>query len=226
MSFNLVLLADAGCAGAFPPMAYSATGIQAVVVDEQTGRPLEGVVVVARWVLRRMGGDGPSLHVAEAVTDSNGRFTVAAWGPKPRPPLMQLQDKSPLLILFKHGYEPLELRNQSKARFAALFPRYREMPTRDIKHHMIFEGMPDQAVQESFWDGLTIQLAPFRGTPDRWLSLLNSTVTFALEEDARQMPRFFGAMKAESQYLDRSTLDRRLAQDFDGFFSKLDFLLK
>ena len=112
MSFNLVLLAGAGCVGAFTPPAYSATGIQAAVVDEQTGRPLEGVVVVARWVLRRMGGDGPSLHVAEAATDSNGRFAFAAWGPKPRPPLMQLQDKSPLLILFKHGYEPLELPNQ------------------------------------------------------------------------------------------------------------------
>ena len=74
---------------------------------------------------------------------------------------MELHAKSPQLLLFKHGYVPLELRNESKRVFTKAYPNYRVMTTRKISELMTFEGSPDQAVQECFWDGMRIQLEPF-----------------------------------------------------------------
>lgn len=225
---TITSILGAGCATAegLTPPTYSAKEIRAAVVDEETGQPLEGVVVVARWVLRRMGGDGPSLHVAETVTDAQGRFAIPAWSPKPRPPLMELREKSPELILFKHGYEPIELINQSKQKFAAVFPTYREMPTRAIMRNMIYGGMPDQPVQEAFWNDLTIQLAPFRGTPERWLFLLGGTLPWTIDNDAPHIRRLLMALKAERQHLDKKSLDQTLWASFETFFGRLDRLLK
>src|SRR3989442_12447607 len=93
------------CAFVLPPM-YSAEGIEAWVVDEDSGQPLEGGVVVANWEL--MGGLHPDtvgqLMVMETVTDANGRFSFPAWGPKLRPPGGYLDSHDPALTLFKSGY--------------------------------------------------------------------------------------------------------------------------
>ena len=67
--------------------SYSAKPIEAWVVDAQTGKPLEGVNVVAHWKLRYglEGGGSYQLHIMEDVTDKNGRFFFPAWGPKEIP---------------------------------------------------------------------------------------------------------------------------------------------
>ena len=46
MALALVTAADASRAAALPPPFYSAKDIRATVVNEETGGPLEGVVVV------------------------------------------------------------------------------------------------------------------------------------------------------------------------------------
>jgi hypothetical protein len=218
----------AGCASAdiFPPPSYSATEIRSVVVDEVTGRPLEGVVVVAQWILRRMGGDGPRLQVTEAVTDAQGQFLIPSWGPKPRPPLMQLTDKSPQLLVFKRGYAPLRLVSESKAEFIKSYPNYRTMTARQISERMSIEGNPTEPVQESFWDGMTIQLEPFRGTPERWLQLLESQAYLVTRDDLPQARAFLEAIKAERQVFNLSTLDPSRRASFYGLFTRLDDLLK
>jgi hypothetical protein len=215
-----------GCATAseeFPPPAYSAKEIRATVVDGATGQPLEGVVVVARWVLRRMYGDGPKLHVAETVTDRQGKFLIPAWGPKPRPALMALTWKSPQLLLFKHGYVPEELYSgESKEKFAERFPNYRNMKSSEIKLWMtITEGYPNRAVQDAFWDGLTIQLEPFRGTEDRWFELLKSLMPIGFADDAQQLPRFLEAIYAERAYFHLDSLSPYKRGEVEGFFNSI-----
>ncbi|MFI5387054.1 MAG: hypothetical protein ACHQ50_13150 [Fimbriimonadales bacterium] len=215
-----------GCATAseeFPPPAYSAKEIRATVVDGATGQPLEDVVVVARWVLRRMYGDGPQLHIAETVTDRQGTFLIPAWGPKPRPALMALTHKSPQLLLFKHGYVPLELDSgESKEEFAKRFPNYRNMKSSEIKLWMtITKGYPNRAMQEAFWDGLTIQLEPFRGTEERWFELLRSFFSSSRHDDARQIPRLSAAVYAERTYFNLSGFSPYKRGEVEGFFESI-----
>jgi hypothetical protein len=190
------------------------------VVDSATARPLEGVVVVARWVLRRMGGDGPRLHIAETVTDQQGEFMIPGWGPKARPALMELQDKSPQLLLFKHGYVPAELHNgESKEEFARRFPNYHNMIATEINKWMTYGGYPDRAVQDAFWDGLTIQLEPFQGTQERWFQLLEIYGSGPVDDDAKLIPQLLEALYAERAYFNLNALTPYYRGVVEGFFA-------
>jgi hypothetical protein len=214
-----------GCATAseeFPPPAYSAKEIRATVVDGATGQPLEDVIVVARWVLKRMYGDGPHLHIAETVTDRDGKFLIPAWGPKSRPALMGLSNESPRLLLFKHGYVPEKLPSgESKEEFAQRFPNYRNMKSSEIKLWMKIEGYPNRAVQEAFWDGMTLQLEPFRGTEERWFELLRYFLPSPLRDDAREIPRLSAAIYAERAYVNLSGLSPYKRDEVEGFFEMI-----
>jgi hypothetical protein len=91
-----------GCA-----MLYRAEAIEGWVVDAETGKPLEGVIIVANWEVKGgLEGGVPiaELQILETVTDENGRYSFPAWGPKLVPITGQLQGDSPGLMLFKPGY--------------------------------------------------------------------------------------------------------------------------
>jgi hypothetical protein len=93
---------------------YTAEAIEGWVVDAGTGRPLEGVIIVAHWQL--MGGfEGGNpvgqLQIHEAVTDQAGRYYIPAWGP--RFALRgRLRNASPNLLFFKPGYRHRVLDNR------------------------------------------------------------------------------------------------------------------
>jgi len=109
--------------------------IRGRVVDE-AGAPVPGAVVVARWnllfyVAKFEGSgwypNGDALHIGEAVTDRDGRYAIAAWGPKARPDA-RLQENAPMFHVFKGGYEPSTGRtpNVSLRRAAAEDTAYAE----------------------------------------------------------------------------------------------------
>lgn len=102
------------------PSTYSAEAIEAWVVDEDTGQPLEGVIVVANWELQALMEGRPvgQMMVMETVTDATGRFYFSSWGPKPRWPLEgELVDADPRLLLFKNGYKAKGLQNKVKSQY-------------------------------------------------------------------------------------------------------------
>ena len=73
------------------PLFYSAKEINGAVVDGETGKPLEGVVVVAQWIYWCPGGGHyMRIKVIEAVTDKDGRYHIPAWGPRLRRPFCYL----------------------------------------------------------------------------------------------------------------------------------------
>lgn len=184
-----------------PPQTYAAEETRARIVDEGTGEPIEGAVVVAQWILAVISGRGPTMHIAEAVTDKIGEFVIPAWGPKPRRPLTELTYKSPQLLIFKHGYQPLWLQNESLKAVAEYFPNYKNMTTKDLsKGTSWFKGSPLDPVQKSMWTGLNIQIEKFNGTSDRWLSSLENLLSFIAEQDDKEVPRFFDAYAAELEY--------------------------
>lgn len=64
-----------------PALAEAAGPWKAQVVDAETEKPLEGVVVLAVWfkMIRTPGGPSPKFYDAEEmVTGPDGRFTIAS----------------------------------------------------------------------------------------------------------------------------------------------------
>jgi hypothetical protein len=106
----------------------------------------------------------------------------------------------PYLIFFRHGYVPLTLKNASREKFVALLGDPRSWSTRHLRVNLPFEFDADRVVQESFWNGLTIELEPFRGTPARWFDLLSHASHLIEFEDLRRVPRFVAAILAEEAY--------------------------
>ena len=127
---------------------YSAEPIEGWVVDAETGKPLEGVNIVAHWQLR--GGvmeDNPiaQIHIDEAITDQNGRYAFKGWGPK-FALLGHLRSESPGLIFFKSGYKYLGLLN-----------------------------MLGNSTSKSDWNKKTVKMERFKGTLKEYAEYLSST---------------------------------------------------
>lgn len=94
----------AGCA----LIPLNADPIDSQVVDADTGRPIEGAVVVAYWQLHRgsIGGDAlpcGAANVEEAVTDKDGNFHLPGWGPV-MGACGDLMEGEPMIYVFKSGY--------------------------------------------------------------------------------------------------------------------------
>jgi hypothetical protein len=172
---------------ALPPLTYSAKPIRGVVVDAQTGHPLEGVIVVAQWVLHVAPvGYGPRLQVLETVTDAQGVYQFPGWGPKlnPRFPLSSLDMRDPGLTFFKPGYRPHGASNMY---------------------------MSNDALRSSDWDGKTIKLEDFTGTIEQWVrevDLLQSSLSWGHEMDWRQVPRMTLAILNELKTIPYRLSDR------------------
>jgi len=131
-----------------PPM-YSAKEIRGQVVDAETGQPIEGAVIVAQWILFvggiGHGGHNQTLHIAEVITDKNGNYFIPGWGPTLRPPLTELDNLDPQILVFKSGYKHKALINEKDS---------------------------DSSVRVSDWDGKTIELERFSGdTGERFREL-------------------------------------------------------
>lgn len=100
---------------------YSAKAIEAKIVEAESGKPLEGVIVALNWGLvdsnRLPVGQ---LTVAETITDRNGKFSFPAWGPKALPPNSSMDQKAPQLLLFKEGFQYRRLTNPTAADVGSL----------------------------------------------------------------------------------------------------------
>lgn len=198
----------------FPPGHYSAEAIEARVIDAGTNKPLEGVIVVAHWQLYEGGVAGrtlgPQLMVLETVTDKDGKFSLPAWGPIPRP-TGYLDERSPELLLFKPGYEYQSLAN----------------PVRTQADH--------SPVRRSVWNGKTIGLSRFKGAiqdyEDHFESLNRTLENIVVENpdrcDWKKIPNTIRTMNRERIHLVNkgvnpntlSSIDKRLLLN-DRYFAE------
>lgn len=97
---------------------FTAEAITGKVVDEETGEPLAGVIIVAKWTIEAsfVGYDNELLNVLETVSDKDGNYGFPGWGPKLLPVLTypfsssDLFDKGddPFVVYFKSGYWPAQ----------------------------------------------------------------------------------------------------------------------
>lgn len=106
--FGLVACVLIACSSGHPTV--SGAPVYARVVDADTGKPIQGVAVVAYWELYQGGiaGGGPcaAANVEEAVTDENGRFWLPGWGPITGS-CGVMRNGNPMLYFFKPGYKTL-----------------------------------------------------------------------------------------------------------------------
>jgi hypothetical protein len=128
---------------------YFAQSIEGWVTDAESGKPLEGVIVVAHWQLKGgFEGGVPvrQLQIFETVTDQNGRYHFPGWGPK-FALSGHLKSESPGILLFKPGYRYLALGN---------------------------EWYSGKDLSKSDWNGKTVKLERFKGSLGDYAEHLSS----------------------------------------------------
>jgi len=76
-------------------------GIKGTVLDNVTGKPIEGAVVVSQWTKER-GIPGMRYHklhkITETLTDKNGKFTLSGT--------IGIRLEPPEMIIYRDGYIP------------------------------------------------------------------------------------------------------------------------
>jgi hypothetical protein len=181
----LLVLTTLGACGA---SRYSAEPTHAWVVDKTTGKPIEGVVVVAYWELRWgfEGGSVLDMKILEASTDSQGHFSIPGWGPESIPRAAgfgaRMRNNDPRLFFFHPGYS------------------YKGLQNSDLR---VSNEALDLPVRKSEHTGKRIELTAlraddFRGR-ERSLSeyLMNLSVLDRQSHPAPdKLPKFCDAMKA------------------------------
>lgn len=145
MNLLFVWTLIAGLQGCAVADVYNMQGMEGRVVDKATQQPLDGVMVVEVW---EAGGgfEGHTvdyLPLQEAETDGAGRYSFAARGAG-KVSEGFLKEDTPRLIFFKPGYVFFSERN-----------RYH--PDRRFEYN-----------RRSDWDGKTIELGKFEGSPQEW----------------------------------------------------------
>ncbi|MCD4677516.1 MAG: hypothetical protein K8S18_16210 [Desulfobacula sp.] len=97
---------------------YSQTFIawKGVVLDRETGKPVEGAVVVRSWdrVTNSFGGAvSRSLAFKETLSDKNGKFKIFRKFPSLMIPVLSWVEEDPACV-YKPGYKFLELRKKTR----------------------------------------------------------------------------------------------------------------
>ena len=167
------------CAG---PLFYSGKEIHGQIVDDETGQPLAGVIIVAQWELMQIGPGhsghaGTMVNIIEAVTDTKGEYFIPSWGPRPRLPFNYLDGSDPELSIFKSGYMPTGLSNPFQS-----------------------EESANHSVRTSDWDGKVIRLKKFEGGSLEDFAGRLSSLRGGLADDGRRwrsFPRMVLAVDAE-----------------------------
>lgn len=210
---GLVMLALATAARA-DPLAYSARAIRGHVVDDVSGEPLEGVIVVAQWELVREvipglvnKSYGDVLKIVEVVTGRDGAYEIPAWGPLPRPLLLHLEDNDPALMFFKPGYYPRYVANELRgAAYSRDAERTSQWDGQSLRLRR-FTGQPQEYVLQ---DGRFKRQVKVRGTLEEYASRLETLQEQLFwtrpTDDWRQFPRLVVALDREAARLGREGL--------------------
>lgn len=181
---------------------YSAKPISGTLVESETGRPLAGVNVVARWMLEeKTSGVGVGdLDLMETASDDNGTYHFPAWegkapprGKEPRTERSfveyetRLSSGSPELIFFKPGYRPLTRLNE-----VYLTPAARD------RHHAW--------QRSSEWDGKVIKLEKSDANHESYANAvagLMSHVGRGIDCPWKKTPRMYASLTQERERLDK-----------------------
>ncbi len=175
--------------------SYDSPTWSARVVDMESGAPIEGAIVVARWQLERYGGAFAGwLHIAEAVTNEDGVFVFPAWGPTSAPSSSGHQTRMspnvPDISIFKSGYQVEDNDCCSDTSYLNAKWNYGSGPSK----------------RESWANQRTFAIAKFDGTDTEYREHLERFFTLAGPQCAYlSIPQIFAAAIREHHRLEAST---------------------
>lgn len=178
------------------PLFYVAKEFSGQVVDADTNTPIEGVIVVAQWIPFHVGiGEGGHwsvMEIEETVTDKEGKYTVAGWGPKWRPSFRYLDNLDPQLSFLKKGFQYIRLVNSD-------WTQMNDYYGKEYLNKLDFEQFEnlvrmqtyesDRSIRVSVWDGRVIKIKKFNGTNEELDSLLEQVYSDMLRKEDRGLPR-------------------------------------
>ncbi len=179
-----------GCAS-----SYRSGPLSGTVVDADTLQSIPGANVLVSWTLEgglEGGNNFGQLTVQEAVTDSNGRFSIPPWGPK-KVPRGKLHSTEPGIIIFKNGYEVLGRNNHGPDKELATAP------------DLVRVG----------WNGTVFKLKEFKGDvraykervgwldTDLWATLMGASTPCAW----REAPKLVEAMAAQQRIWEKAGIE-------------------
>lgn len=139
----IFVLLVGGCHVATGPAFYYSDPIRGKVIDEHTGQPLAGVVVVPIWQYDDGWMGVEPMYAMEVVTNGAGEYLIPGMGPRLRRPLTFLCRNDPEIWFYKPGYS-LGRGNNS--------PMYSHGYKHPCRHYSYKRA--------SYWDGKTLPLPP------------------------------------------------------------------
>jgi hypothetical protein len=174
---------------------YSADPISFVIVDFDTGQPIEGALVVARWVGMRPSLHGPrdvgTVEMMEAVSSAGGEVRFPAWGPSTYTGDGVLTDEDPVIHIYKAGYWGARLDN---SRFGG--PNLDAHEKRKTGSHRV-----------SIWSAESVRLKPYKQDLRLFVSVVYDSFISTLERIVRgsestpcayqKIPQAIGYMERE-----------------------------
>lgn len=157
----VVLVLTVGLHRSCGPFHYESDPIYAQVIDETTGYPVEGAVVVAIWMLDSGWYTDRPLHMAEAVTDRMGNFVLPAMR-KRRPWLMFLDFRDPEITIYKPGFrlEGVDNRDLYVRPYVRAGDHVRTTTLPDGRIMAAPATYSTASTRPCYWNGRTIPMRP------------------------------------------------------------------
>ena len=161
---------------------------KAQVVDAETGKPLEGVVILAvwrryLWLIGQHGGLGYGAS-QEVVTNKEGRFTIASRSSWTLNPFVHL--RAPGFRIFKPGYGRWRYKGHGGEAWLKL----------DLLEQ---QARIEKAKEQFIGEGVMIELPPLKTREER-LKFYRS-IGYSAEIPRERIKRFLQALEAERTYL-------------------------
>ena len=167
---------------------------RAQILDAETGKPLEGVVVLARWDEKTATWPHPDRRfhdVDEVVSDADGRIVIPARALSRNNPLRAIV--GPDIVMFKAGY--------GRWRFRADSPR----PL--LEEPSVLQRRAKQGWQHFATDGAVVEL-PRLETREERLRAMPESLPGGADMPADRIPRWRAAYNQERINLGLSPLLR------------------
>jgi len=165
---------------------YYAREFNARLVDADTGQPIEGAIVVAHWqILGGLEGGNPlgEAMIMETMTDKSGAIHFDSWSGLSWK-FGGIRESRPALLIFKNGYEYLNLTNQSRP------------------------SLIDDVILRSDWDRKTIGLQRFKASLEEYARVIEALDNamrfsrFGRDCEWKRTPRMLTAIHQMANYFD------------------------
>lgn len=196
---------------------YLAAPISGTVIDSETKKPIEGVIVAVYWQLKksaamhmRLSG---TLHVEETVTDKNGKYAFKGWGPV-NTNKGYLSYNSPELLFAKSGYY-YERKGNYKTQL------YIGSRGATERHVDISEKTPKGILYRSQLDGQTIELKK-GGYDDEYARQLNflshdmdRIIRYGFDCKKKTLFRLLKYLKKEIEILKQRNIRRHVGDSYN-----------